>query len=466
MLTQARNYAPGNTDLSWTRLTPWRALLAAALDQYPARVKCGPVAAERVNPSADLLVAWLCDRLKVDVERRSSKGPGITSVGLMTGGGEIEISPPDGLLAEFAIPNAPTRPVALKRRELAELLAEELRRLDPDDVYGTVHAVQDRHVHPARRPSKAQAPGSPCSRHRRDHGRRRSAAKKAAGQGCGEEDGPQDQPRSRGQEVGRSRQALDEHAERARAPQPGRAGRGRLRAADHHAGRRAVRGPGAALGADGRHDRRPHPRAPSPRPRPATPSTGRASSSGGATSASCPADDADRNETQARAGPARPPASRPCAGAPDARRPTRSPTTSTPRRPPTREALARGRAARGPRRRADLRHRDARRRSGRPRRLAVPRAAGSLRVERTVIGVRGSPKPPPTAVTLTMPALARAREVWFVASGEEKAKAVHLALAGRRHRADPRCRAAGTQRTLWLLDQAAASQLPRGLARL
>ncbi|MGI8433735.1 MAG: glucose-6-phosphate dehydrogenase assembly protein OpcA [Nocardioidaceae bacterium] len=135
MLAQATNYADGNTDLSWTRLTPWRALLAAALDQYPGKVSHGSVAAERVNPSAELLVSWLSNRLHVPVERIISKGPGITSVALRTGGGEIEISRPDGTLAQFTIPNAPPRPVALRRREVAELLAEELRRLDPDDIY-------------------------------------------------------------------------------------------------------------------------------------------------------------------------------------------------------------------------------------------------------------------------------------------------------------------------------------------
>lgn len=135
MLTQARSYADGNTDLSWTRLTPWRALLAAALDQYPAKITGAHVSAERANPSADLLAAWLASRLDVDVERSASKGPGITSVVLNTRGGDIEISRPDGRLARFSIPNAPNRPVALKRRDIAELLAEELRRLDPDDVY-------------------------------------------------------------------------------------------------------------------------------------------------------------------------------------------------------------------------------------------------------------------------------------------------------------------------------------------
>jgi glucose-6-phosphate dehydrogenase assembly protein OpcA len=155
MLTQATSYAPGNTDLSWTRLTPWRALLAAALDQYPARIHRGRVAAERVNPSADLLVAWLSDRLKVDIERVRSQGPGITSVVLEATGGEIEISRPDGLLADFSIPNAPHRPVALKRRETAELLAEELRRLDPDDVYAeTVRALCRMHEKSAEAPAK------------------------------------------------------------------------------------------------------------------------------------------------------------------------------------------------------------------------------------------------------------------------------------------------------------------------
>ena len=142
LVTQCRNYTPGNTDLSWTRLTPWRALLAAALDQYPARIIRGRVTAERANPSADLLAAWLSDRLHVTVERANSKGPGITDVALITGGGEIEITRPDGRLASFSVPNATNRPVALKRRDTAELLAEELRRLDNDDIYqATVQAV-------------------------------------------------------------------------------------------------------------------------------------------------------------------------------------------------------------------------------------------------------------------------------------------------------------------------------------
>jgi glucose-6-phosphate dehydrogenase assembly protein OpcA len=128
-------YSPGNTDLAWTRITPWRALLAAALDQHPARVSRASVTAERISPSADLLVAWLADRLRVAVERRVSPGPGITRVKLETKAGPIIIARSDGRLATFSSPGQPDRPVALKRRDLPELLAEELRRLDEDNIY-------------------------------------------------------------------------------------------------------------------------------------------------------------------------------------------------------------------------------------------------------------------------------------------------------------------------------------------
>ena len=132
---QCMTYAKGNTDLAWTRITPWRALLAAALDQHPEKVTSASVTAERISPSADLLVAWLSDRLKVDVDRGNSRGPGITEVVLRTKSGDISINRADGKLAQFASPNQPDRPVALKRRAVPELLAEELRRLDEDNTY-------------------------------------------------------------------------------------------------------------------------------------------------------------------------------------------------------------------------------------------------------------------------------------------------------------------------------------------
>ena len=135
MLTQCTSYAPGNTDLAWTRITGWRALLAAALDQNPGKVVSASVTAERISPSADLLSAWLTDRLRVKVTRRSSDGPGITDVVLETKQGDVSLVRYDGRLATLSSPGQPDRPVALKRRGIAELLAEELRRLDEDDIY-------------------------------------------------------------------------------------------------------------------------------------------------------------------------------------------------------------------------------------------------------------------------------------------------------------------------------------------
>jgi glucose-6-phosphate dehydrogenase assembly protein OpcA len=135
MQLQCASYAPGNTDLAWTRLTRWRALLASALDQQHLTVQKASVTAERISPSADLLVAWLQDRLKVPVARRNSAGPGITEVVLSTADGDITIQRPDGGLATFSSPGRPDRPVALPRRALPELLGEELRRLDEDEVY-------------------------------------------------------------------------------------------------------------------------------------------------------------------------------------------------------------------------------------------------------------------------------------------------------------------------------------------
>jgi len=135
---QCEAYSPGNTDLAWTRITPWRALLAAALDQHPLKVRRVKVTAERISPSADLLLAWLAERLKVPAERANSAGPGITEVVLATGEGDITIARPDGKLAVFSSPGRPDRPVALKRRDLPELLAEELRWSDEDDVYAAV----------------------------------------------------------------------------------------------------------------------------------------------------------------------------------------------------------------------------------------------------------------------------------------------------------------------------------------
>jgi glucose-6-phosphate dehydrogenase assembly protein OpcA len=137
LAARAEAYTPGDTDLSWTRITPWRSMLAAALDQVTCKVTSVEVEGEEFNPSCELLAMWLADRLHVPVKRSSSAGPGLTSVRLESDCGPIVLDRPDGSLATLSIEGQPDRAVALKRRETAELIAEELRRLDPDDTYSS-----------------------------------------------------------------------------------------------------------------------------------------------------------------------------------------------------------------------------------------------------------------------------------------------------------------------------------------
>ncbi|GHD27715.1 glucose-6-phosphate dehydrogenase assembly protein OpcA [Streptomyces galbus] len=137
LTARAETYTPGDTDLSWTRITPWRSMLAAALDQVNCRVESVEVEGEEFNPSCELLAMWLADRLDVPVKRTLSGGPGLTAVRMSTDCGPVVLDRADGSLATLSIQGQPDRAVALKRRDTAELIAEELRRLDPDDTYAS-----------------------------------------------------------------------------------------------------------------------------------------------------------------------------------------------------------------------------------------------------------------------------------------------------------------------------------------
>jgi glucose-6-phosphate dehydrogenase assembly protein OpcA len=130
-----RHYAPGDTDLSWTRLTPWRALLAAALDQSTHRVTGGSVEVRPGNPVASLLVAWLESRLTVPITMRKGTTAQIAKVVLATEAGDVVIERISDTACHFSVPGSAPREVPLGRRSLAELLAEDLRRLDSDEVY-------------------------------------------------------------------------------------------------------------------------------------------------------------------------------------------------------------------------------------------------------------------------------------------------------------------------------------------
>jgi len=83
----------------------------------------------------------------------------------------------------------------------------------------------------------------------------------------------------------------------------------------------------------------------------------------------------------------------------------------------------------------------------------------------SVIGVRGSPKPPPERVSLTFPTIQAAQEVWLVVAGADKAPAAAMALSGAGELAVPAAGGRGRRRTLWLLDRAAASKIPGSIAR-
>ncbi|NYF10711.1 glucose-6-phosphate dehydrogenase assembly protein OpcA [Leifsonia sp. AK011] len=138
----ASSYAPGDTDFAWTRLTLWRAQLAAVLDQPPFV----PVTAVRVrgasdSPSTALLAAWLQHALKVRVDltvSAGSQGAGIEAVELTRKNGVIKLERIEPAIAQLEQPSQPTHDISLPRRSMRDCLAEELRRLDPDDLYGEV----------------------------------------------------------------------------------------------------------------------------------------------------------------------------------------------------------------------------------------------------------------------------------------------------------------------------------------
>ncbi|WP_181772669.1 6-phosphogluconolactonase [Amycolatopsis pittospori] len=90
-----------------------------------------------------------------------------------------------------------------------------------------------------------------------------------------------------------------------------------------------------------------------------------------------------------------------------------------------------------------------------------PESPAVYETERSVVAVRDCPKPPPTRISLTLPAIRRAREVWLVTGGDAKADAVAQALAGAGEVQIPVAGARGSRRTLWLLDRGAASKLTK-----
>jgi glucose-6-phosphate dehydrogenase assembly protein OpcA len=137
---RAEDFIIGDTDLGWTRCTPWRSLLASALDGLDGTPVSATVTAEPGRAGPELLTGWLQARLGVTVTREESRGPGITSAEIVVrnASGEeqvVRVDRPDGSSATLSRGSDPSRILPLPRPGLGELLAEELRRMDPDFVY-------------------------------------------------------------------------------------------------------------------------------------------------------------------------------------------------------------------------------------------------------------------------------------------------------------------------------------------
>lgn len=126
-------YTAGDTDLCWARITYWRALLTSAVDQPPHEPIEGALVSGLQNePALDILAGWLAGRVDGPVRR----AVGELKVELTRKSETIALSrPQEGRTATLRRTAKPDALVPLARRETGECLAEDLRRLDADEVY-------------------------------------------------------------------------------------------------------------------------------------------------------------------------------------------------------------------------------------------------------------------------------------------------------------------------------------------
>lgn len=126
-------YTPGDTDLAWSRITYWRALLAAAVDEPPHEpIESALVSGLETEPALDVLAGWLACRIAGPVQR----AVGELKVELVRRSETITLSrPQEGVTAKIVRTAKPDALVPLARRETRECLAEDMRRLDGDEIY-------------------------------------------------------------------------------------------------------------------------------------------------------------------------------------------------------------------------------------------------------------------------------------------------------------------------------------------
>jgi glucose-6-phosphate dehydrogenase assembly protein OpcA len=126
-------YTSGDTDLAWSRVTYWRALLAAAIDQAPYEpITSALVSGLKDEPALDIMAGWLAGCIDGPVTR----AVGELKVELVRPSETITLSRPQkGVTAKLVRTGRPDARIPLARREARDCLAEEMRRLDADDIY-------------------------------------------------------------------------------------------------------------------------------------------------------------------------------------------------------------------------------------------------------------------------------------------------------------------------------------------
>jgi glucose-6-phosphate dehydrogenase assembly protein OpcA len=174
---RARDYASGDTDLAWTRITPWRTLVAGAFDTaVGSQVTAATIVAPRNDPTAALMCGWLRARLGVaPAWEETAESPRMRSVELSCANGDQLLLTRQDATATFHRTGQAVRTLPLVRRPLGDELAEELRRLDADQIYaealGCATGVSGLPTRPGQRvhiwkdPATAQAAEAGISAH-------------------------------------------------------------------------------------------------------------------------------------------------------------------------------------------------------------------------------------------------------------------------------------------------------------
>jgi glucose-6-phosphate dehydrogenase assembly protein OpcA len=133
---RATDFAPGDTDLTWTVITPWRAALASAFDTATEPARSVVVYGNPADPSAQLLAGWLTARLGIRIPVEKAEGKYITAVSVDFADGRQVKMTNEGYKLLMRRPGQKDTIQPFPQRTTGDMLAEELRRLDADQPYG------------------------------------------------------------------------------------------------------------------------------------------------------------------------------------------------------------------------------------------------------------------------------------------------------------------------------------------